>query len=84
MEEIPFVVECDASGTTLSVTLNQGSRSVAFMSRTLQGSEMHYSHVDKESTAIIEAARKWEHLLARQHFTMIIDGRFVAYMFDNR
>ena len=64
-EGIPFVVECDASETTLSETLNQGGRPVAFMSRTLQGSEMHYPPVEKEATAIIEAVRKWEHLLAR-------------------
>ena len=63
-EGIPFVVECDASETTLSATLNQGGRPVAFMSRTLQGSEMHYPPVEKEATAIIEAVRKWEHLLA--------------------
>ena len=43
------------------------------MSRTLHGSEMYYTHVEKEATAIIEAVRKWEHLLARQHFTIITD-----------
>ena len=83
-EGIPFVVECDASETTLSATLNQGGRPVVFMSRTLQGSEMHYPPVEKEATAIIEAVRKWEHLLARQHFTIITDQRSVAFMLDNR
>ena len=34
-ERIPFVVECDASDTTLSGTLNQGGRPVACISRTL-------------------------------------------------
>ena len=71
-EGFPFVVECDASETTLSSTLNQGGRPVALMSRTLQGSEMHYPPVDKEATAIIEAVREWEHLLVRQYFTIII------------
>ena len=83
-EGIPFVVECDASETTLSATLNQGGRPVDFMSRTLQGSEMHCPHVEKEATAIIEAVRKWEHLLARQHCTIITDQRSVTFMLDNR
>ena len=83
-EGIPFVVECDASETTLSATLNQGDRPVAFMSRTLQGRGMHYPHVEKEATAIIEPVRKWEHLLARQYFTIITDQRYVAFMLDNR
>ena len=81
-EEVPFVVECDASETKLSATLTHGGRLVAFMSRTLQGSEMHYPPVVKEATAIIEAVRKWEHLLAR-HFTIISDQRSVAFMLDN-
>ena len=57
-EGIPFVVECDASETTMSATLNQGRRPVALMSRTLQGSEMHYPHVEKEATAIIQAVHE--------------------------
>ena len=57
-ESMPFVVECDASDTTLSATLNQGGRPVAFMSRTLQGSELHHPPIEKEATAIIEAVRK--------------------------
>ncbi len=47
------------------------------MSRTLQGSELHYPAVEKEATAIIEAVRKWSHFLARRHFTLITDQRSV-------
>ena len=57
-ENLPFTVECDTSETAVSVTLNQGDRPVAFMSRTLQSSELHYLAIEKETTAIIEAVRK--------------------------
>ena len=83
-EKLPFVVERDASDVAVSAVLNQGGRPVAFMSRTLQGSEIHYPSVEKEATAIIEAVRKWSHLLARQHFQLITDQRSVAFILDNR
>lgn len=54
------------------------------MSRTLRGGEKHYPAVEKEATAIIEAIRKWEHFLARHHFTLITDQKSVAFMLDNR
>ena len=83
-ESQPFVVECDASEVSVSATLNQCGRSVAFMSRTLQGSELHYAPVEKEATAIIEAVRKWRHFLAGRHFTLVTDQRSVAFMIDNK
>ena len=81
-ENLPFIVECDASEVAVSATLNQGGRPVAFMSRTLHASERHYPAVEKEATAIIEAVRKWNHFLARGQFTLVTDQRSVAFMFD--
>lgn len=83
-EDTPFVVECDASDTVISASLNQNGRPVAFMSKTLSKSEKWYPAVEKEALAIIEAVRKWNHLLSHQHFTLITDQRSVSYMFDNR
>ena len=83
-ESLPFTVECDASDVAVSAILNQGGRPVAFMSRTLQESERHYPAFEKEATAIIEAVRKWSHLLSRNTFTLVTDQRSVSFMFDSR
>ena len=56
---------------------------MAFISRTLQWSELNRPAVEKEATAIIEAIRKCNHLLSRQHFTIVTDQRSVSFMFDN-
>ena len=72
-ESLPFTVECDVSDLAVSATLNQRGIPVAFMSKTLFGSELHYPPVEKESTAIIEAVRKWSHFLSERHFTLVTD-----------
>ena len=53
-----FVVKCDVSDLAISATLNQGGRSVAFVSRTLHGSKLHYPVVERKTTAIMEAVQK--------------------------
>ena len=68
----------------VSATLNQDGRPVAFMSRSFSGSELAYLAVEKEATAIIEAVKRWRHLLMRQHFTLVTDQRSVAFMLDSR
>ena len=83
-EFLPFVIECDTSEVAVFTTLNQDGRPVAFMSRTLQNSELHYPPVEKQATAIIEAVRKWSYLLAHRQFTLITDQRSVEFMLDSR
>ena len=43
---------------------------------------MHQSAVEKEAAAIVDAVRKWYHLLANNHFTLVTDQKSVSYMFN--
>ena len=72
-ESAPFTIECDASEHALGVTLNQNGKPVAFMTKMLSGSELHHSSVEKEASAVVEAVRKWSHLLQGRPFTIITD-----------
>ena len=83
-EDIPFVVEFDASDVAISASLNQNGRPVAFMSKTLSATERRYPAVEKEALAIIESVRKWNHLLSHQQFILMTDQKSVSFMFDNR
>ena len=68
-EAIPFTVETDAFA--ISATLNQNGRSVAFHAWTLSNAEQKHSAVEKEAYAVIEALRKWKHLLRGKHFDLV-------------
>ena len=79
---VPFTVETDASDFTIAATLNQNGKPVAFHARTLSTSEQRHLAVEKEAYAVVEALRKWKHLLLGKHFTLITDQRSVSFMLD--
>ena len=54
-ESLPFVVECDAFEVAISATFYQSGRPIAFMSRSLSKSELHFTAVERKATAIFEA-----------------------------
>ena len=83
-ESIPFTVETDASNHALAATLNQSGRPVAFFSRTLRGSELKHSSVEKEAQAIIEAIRYWRRFLTGRHFKLVTDQKSVSFMFNTK
>ena len=79
---LPLTVETDASNFAIAGTLNQEGRPIAFHSRTLSPAEQRRSSVEKEAYAVVEALRKWRHLLIGRHFTLVTDQKSVSFMFD--
>ena len=65
-----------------NASLTQNGRPIPFFSRTLTSAEQKHSSVVKEACAIVEAIRKWRHLLLGKHFKLITDQKSVSFMFN--
>ena len=81
-EDLLFTVETDASDFAIAATLNQNNKPMEFYARTLPSTEQKHSSVGKEAYAIVEALRKWKHLLIGKHFNLVTDQRSVSFMLD--
>ena len=82
-EDQSFVVETDASNVTISATLNQNGKPVAFFSRTYNKPQKMYPIVEKEAMSIVEAITHCSHILIRRKFKLTTDQGAVAYMLDS-
>ena len=70
-----FKLEADASDIASKTILNKMGVQFHFFLRTLHGSELNHSSVQKEASTIIEAVRHWKHVLANHHFTLKADQK---------
>ena len=82
--DIPLVVETDASEHAIAASLNQAGRPIAFFSRSLSRSEQNWHSVEKEACAIVEALQKWRHFLLGNCFQIVTDQQALSYMYDSK
>ena len=67
-----MIVSVDASSDDLSACLLQGDQPVAYVSRSLNSTELNYSQIEKEMLAIVFGAKKissvhlWENSYCRK------------------
>lgn len=75
----PFEIECDASGYGIGAILQQGKRSIAFTSQSLDPQNQALSTYERELIAIVYAIKKWQTYLQGRHFVIKIDHNSLKY-----
>ena len=83
---LPIKVNCDASpygvGAVLTHEMSDGiEKPVAYASRTLTVAERNYSHLEKESLAIVFAIKKFHQFLWGQQFKITTDHKPLIGLF---
>ena len=82
---LPIWLITDASHTGVGAWVGQGetadtARPAALHSRKHSNAQMNYGTTDKEALAIIDALTSFNHLLAGNEFTIVIDHQPLRYL----
>ena len=70
-------------GAVLVQVVDGIEQTVAFMSRTLNKTQLNYSTVEREALAIAEAFKKFEYLLRSVHFKLYTDHKNLCHIRDS-
>jgi len=78
--ELPFEVECDATGFRIGAILTQSKRSLFYFSEKLNDPRLNYSTYDKEFYVVITTLKHWNHCLKPKPFVLHSDHKALSYI----
>ncbi len=83
-ENVPFVIQTDASGFAVGAALMQnignGLQPIAFLSHKLNDAQTRYTTHEQELLAVIHALKEWRHYLSGTTFTVQTDHQSLIWL----
>ncbi|WVZ89345.1 hypothetical protein U9M48_035766 [Paspalum notatum var. saurae] len=81
---LPFIVECDASGSGFGAVLHQGQGAVAFFSKPIAARHAKLAAYERELIGLVLAVRLWRPYLWGREFMVKTDHRSLKFLLDQR
>ena len=82
--ELPFTVDCDASGSGFGAVLHQGTGAIAFFSRPFSPRHMKLAAYERELIGLVQAVRHWRPYLWGRRFVVRTDHYALKFLLDQR
>jgi len=80
----PFVVDCDASGSSFGAVLHQGAGPLAFYSKPFAPRHLKIAAYERELIGLVQAVRHWRPYLWGRSFVARTDHYALKFMLDQR